>query len=702
MGTIMTDKILLIFTKSAFRINILILFFIAISNIRSENLQELEEQLKNASGIQKPRILNKIAKMHDGKSYQKMRSYSTDALNLLENDNSVISSSSKKELALEKSLAYQNIGWSYCNEGDYASCQSYCEKALLTNEITGDAQDKAATLNLLGALYLKKNDIDKAKEYYESALELYIKLNDKNGIPKIYNNLGIIYKKKANYQKALEYYLESLKIHEEAQNKPMMASSYNNIAILYKQLVKNDLALEYYSKSMQLNKEMNNKHGLSLSYNNIAALYFSEGKYELALEYYSYSLVIRRELNDKEGIAIQLKNIADLKRKMGNNSDAIRLLDEAISLRKELRDNELFLDIYTILIEIYMNLNDFEKAKQYLSLGEKEVSISKDKEAIKGFYKTASTVNEKSGKFKEALDYYRKFYDLDKSIYNETLNEQFAQMQTKYETEKKDKENELLKKQTEIQKLTLQRQSIVLICSLIGIAFLIIFAIVSYSRYIEKKKDNEIIAIEKEKSEKLLLNILPESVAKDLKENGQTLPKTFENVTVFFSDIVTFTDISSKLDPNIVIGELNELFTAFDDIIEKNNCERIKTIGDAYLAVCGMPEENPNHAENMISAAIEIIQFLSKRNEENSLKWQVRIGIHSGKVVGGVVGVKKYIYDVFGDTINTCSRMETNSLPMKINVSEETFCLAKNKFKFTERNLQEVKGKGLVKMYFVV
>ncbi|HMY65986.1 MAG TPA: adenylate/guanylate cyclase domain-containing protein, partial [Leptospiraceae bacterium] len=289
----------------------------------------------------------------------------------------------------------------------------------------------------------------------------------------------------------------------------------------------------------------------------------------------------------------------------------------------------------------------------------------------------------------------------DKSIYNESLQEQFAQMQTKYESEKKQKENEILKKQTEIQKLNIERQSIVIVCTVIGLILLLTLAVLIYRGYREKKKDNEIIAAEKEKSEKLLLNILPEAVAADLKENGSTLPRIFNNVTVFFSDIVTFTDISSRMEPDVLISELNELFTAFDDIIEKNGCERIKTIGDAYLAVCGMPEENENHAENMIRAAKEIIQYLTKRNENGSFQWKIRVGIHSGKVVGGVVGVKKYIYDVFGDTINTCSRMESNSLPMKINVSEETYSTVKDKFNFTRRKPQEVKGKGKVRMYFV-
>jgi class 3 adenylate cyclase len=209
------------------------------------------------------------------------------------------------------------------------------------------------------------------------------------------------------------------------------------------------------------------------------------------------------------------------------------------------------------------------------------------------------------------------------------------------------------------------------------------------------------LANEKEKTEQLLLNTLPLKVVNDLKTNGKTEPESFDNVTVYFSDIVGFTKISSQLEPAQLIHELNDIFTAFDDIMERNQCERIKTIGDAYLAVCGMPDQNPDHAVHMANSAPEIREFLKQRNADSEIEWKIRIGLHSGKVVGGVVGVKKYIYDVFGDTINTSSRMESNSEAMHINISAVTHSLIKEEFHFTEREPMEIKGKGLMKMYFL-
>ncbi|MCG8572597.1 MAG: response regulator [Spirochaetes bacterium] len=206
---------------------------------------------------------------------------------------------------------------------------------------------------------------------------------------------------------------------------------------------------------------------------------------------------------------------------------------------------------------------------------------------------------------------------------------------------------------------------------------------------------------EKEKSEKLLLNVLPSKVASDLKETGKSDPQSFENVTIFFSDLVDFTNKSAKMEPKLLLDELNDLFTHFDEIIEKNHCERIKTIGDAYLAVCGIPEKNPEHAINIINAALEILNYLKERNINSQQQWELRIGIHTGKVVGGIVGVKKYIYDIFGDSINTASRMESYSEKMKINISEETYKLIHQHYTCQKREPIEVKGKGKLNMYFL-
>lgn len=202
---------------------------------------------------------------------------------------------------------------------------------------------------------------------------------------------------------------------------------------------------------------------------------------------------------------------------------------------------------------------------------------------------------------------------------------------------------------------------------------------------------------EKEKSDKLLMNILPEEVAEELKQTGTAAARQFQNVTVIFTDFVNFTRISEKMSPAELVAEINHYFTAFDNIIEKHGLEKIKTIGDAYMAVSGLPVPFPDHAIRAANAAIEIRDWVMN----NSRRFNIRIGLHSGDVIAGIVGIKKYAYDIWGDTVNTAARMEQNSEPNKINVSGSTFELLKDYFEMEYRGKIMAKNKGEIDMYFI-
>jgi adenylate cyclase len=183
----------------------------------------------------------------------------------------------------------------------------------------------------------------------------------------------------------------------------------------------------------------------------------------------------------------------------------------------------------------------------------------------------------------------------------------------------------------------------------------------------------------------------------ELKQTGEAIAKQYNHVTVLFTDFVNFTGISEQLSPTELVAEVHKNFTAFDAIIEKHGLEKIKTIGDAYLAVCGLPNETLDHAHRVVRAALDIQEYMSK----NGNKFQIRVGINSGPVVAGIVGVKKYAYDIWGDTVNTASRMESCSEAGKINISGTTFDLVKNEFTCAYRGKIQAKNKGEVDMYFV-
>ena len=212
------------------------------------------------------------------------------------------------------------------------------------------------------------------------------------------------------------------------------------------------------------------------------------------------------------------------------------------------------------------------------------------------------------------------------------------------------------------------------------------------------------LELEQEKSARLLRNILPEQVIDDLRNRGESLPERFDNVTVLFADIVNFTEQAAELDPAELIWELNDIFSEFDQIFSKHNCVRIKTIGDAYMAVAGLDKNNSAHCVNILRAACEARNYLAERNQKSQCKyrWQMRFGVNSGSVIGGIVGREKYIYDILGDTVNTASRIEHASEAMQINVSQSSRSLAESEFEFSDRGAIEVKGKGRLEMYFLL
>ncbi len=264
------------------------------------------------------------------------------------------------------------------------------------------------------------------------------------------------------------------------------------------------------------------------------------------------------------------------------------------------------------------------------------------------------------------------------------------------------KEQALAQSTVQLQKAALkgkQAQSRYLVA---GIAALFVLSFFIGRNYINQRKSNQVISAEKQRSDDLLLNILPADVAEELKEKGTADARLFDHVTVLFTDFVNFTAISELLTPQQLVNELHFCFKTFDEIISRYNIEKIKTIGDAYLAVAGLPNEDPNHAVNTVKAALEISQFIYNRNASmGNRTFNIRIGIHSGSVVAGIVGVKKFAYDIWGDTVNTAARMEQHSLPGKINISEKTYDLVKDEFAFAYRGEIEAKNKGALKMYFV-
>jgi adenylate cyclase len=219
----------------------------------------------------------------------------------------------------------------------------------------------------------------------------------------------------------------------------------------------------------------------------------------------------------------------------------------------------------------------------------------------------------------------------------------------------------------------------------------------SYSRLSEKHTRE--LQKEKDRVEKLLLNIMPKAVYEELKDFGSTTPQRFDQASVMMLDFVGFTEMAVSRDPSALVAELNDIFSAFDRIVELFGCERIKTIGDAYLAVSGLPEATPDHAHNIAKVALRMRRYLEKRNAAHPETWRCRIGINSGPVIGSIVGIHKYVYDIFGPGVNLAARMERLSDAMAITLCEDTYALIKDDFEFIDRGPHEIKGFGTRRLY---
>ena len=307
-----------------------------------------------------------------------------------------------------------------------------------------------------------------------------------------------------------------------------------------------------------------------------------------------------------------------------------------------------------------------------------------------------SKLHEEAGNLTKSYSYYKDYITYRDSLINLENIEKAADLRTNYEVSQKQIEVDLLEQKRKNQRILVYATALASI--LIG---LLAFGLFRRYKYIHKT--NQIIASEKERSDSLLLNILPEETAKELKEKGSVKAKKFESVTVLFTDFIGFTKYAEKLPPEKLVKSIDFYFSKFDEIIHDHGLEKIKTVGDAYMCAGGLNSSGNDHAYRMIKAAMDINEFVETTKHDASIdtSFDVRIGINTGPIVAGVVGTKKFAYDIWGDTVNIASRMESNSEAGKINVSNDTYSIIKDDFECEFRGKIEVKNRGEMKMYFV-
>ena len=398
-------------------------------------------------------------------------------------------------------------------------------------------------------------------------------------------------------------------------------------------------------------------------------------------------------------MAYSLKYLGSVYRKQGKVEEAERSFRESLRYFETLGDKWGMASVTNLLGELLLATGKESEAEKQLSTSLRLAQQLGYPLNISNAAGNLLTLYRKRGQWKQAMQMNDVYLLMRDSVLNDKNRKAVMRTQFKYEFEKKEAalKSEQEKKEA-LAKKELQKQKLVRNGFIGGFAVMMLFAAVFLSQRNTIRKG-------KKRSDELLLNILPEEVAEELKQKGHADARQFDLVTVMFTDFKGFTQISERLSPAELVAEIDTCFKVFDEIITRHHIEKIKTIGDSYMCAGGLPVSNQTHAEDVVTAALEIQQFMQKhfreRRAEGKEVFEIRIGIHTGPVVAGIVGVKKFAYDIWGDTVNIASRLESSGEAGKVNISESTYVLVKEKFNCTHRGKITAKNKGEIDMYFV-
>ncbi|WP_297798333.1 adenylate/guanylate cyclase domain-containing protein [uncultured Eudoraea sp.] len=508
-----------------------------------------------------------------------------------------------------------------------------------------------------------------------------------------YRHQGYAHEQKGDLSKALESFFKALDISNARGDKRELGSIYTAIAAVYAGMGNKQNVKRYYTNAIEIFEGLDDKIGYAIAIENLGDSYLEWAQPDSALILFNMSGPIFKAQNRKPYLAYNLGNKGLAFAQKGQEIQAEENISEAISILEELGDYRPITVYLTYMSDIYADRNDWDAAFGY-SL--RSLNLAKQyglKAEMGSAYLKLSELYERTGYASAALKYYRNYIAFRDSVQNITSVQQMA-------------EKEVAQKQIELDLANQQKRTQKIVTISIGTALFLIFLLAAglFRRNLYIKRTKAIIEKEKDRSDRLLLNILPEETAQELKESGVVKANKFQSVTVLFTDFVAFTAHSEEVGPEVLVNRLGDYFTAFDEIIEKYGLEKIKTVGDSYMCAGGLPFPIKDHAVKMVHGALEILKVVEEAKADrkgSGLAFDIRIGINTGPVVAGVVGSKKFSYDIWGDTVNVASRMESMSESGRINISEFTYELVKNEFNCTYRGEFEVKNRGKMKMYFV-
>lgn len=561
-------------------------------------------------------------------------------------------------------INYGNIGMVYSELSDYPrAIENYRRNIEISREI-GDVRSLAGNLHNLASIHLFLSDYALSLEYFEQALAVNQKVGNKGWAANNLSTIGEVYRNLGDYNSALEYYQQARIIYEEIHDTFGLATVITYVGIIYQELSDSDRALEYYGVARQLYESIDSKRGLAYNYANLGTVYSDRKEYAAALENLTHAINMHDELGNRTEAARLLGNIGNIYAELSEYEKALKYLDDALAKQTELGVRADIANTTGNIGSVYAQRSfrgyNPVKAEQYL-LG----AIATSEElGVKGqlcsLTKSLSELYEREQRWEDFALRFKTYHELEKEVQSEAAKKTSHQIEQRRKTEERE----------------------------------------------------NLIAISKAKheaTEQLLHNVLPPSIAQKMLNGSRIIADKFQSVTVLFADIVDFTKLSQRISPEELVAGLDGIFSAFDALVENYGVEKIKTIGDAYMVVAGAPESRQDHAFVVAQLALDMLQAMKQfQSIATGEDIQIRIGIHSGEAVAGVIGKKKFAYDLWGDAVNIASRMESHGEADHIHCSSE-FVEELSRwrspvsagFRFRERGNIDVKGKGSMRTYFL-
>ncbi|WP_162819783.1 adenylate/guanylate cyclase domain-containing protein [Kordia sp. SMS9] len=562
--------------------------------------------------------------------------------------------------------------------------------------------------NQIATIFYYQGEPYKALTNFEKSASYFKKANFKNGLASATNNVGAIYYFLGNYSKALDHYKIAVQLHEDLNNEKQVAGTTQNIGNIYSILNEFEEAKRYFGIAEKNYRKSNDEKALSLVLSSLGDVYAKEKNYTEALQNFEVSLELATKNKATQTQAQVLFNLGKLHEDKNEYDTAVNYYNKSLTIsrtsKSNLNESSALIALGNINLKIGKKQNAVARCKKGLEIAKKINSVSIQEEACNCLYNAYKATNNPI----KALQYNERMYLLRDSLNlkqtsDKILNMEFEKEMILDSIANVEKERILkLQHKEEVAKKEKQRNIFI-----IAVCFAVIIVLAIFGRLNYMRKSKARLQIEKDRSEHLLHNILPEEVADELKEKGFVDAQDFETASILFTDFKSFTETASHLTPQQLVEQINIYFKAFDAIIGHYKIEKIKTIGDAYMAAGGLPKPDANAVKKTILAALDMQAFVTKRKQENTLldkpAFDMRVGIHVGPIVAGIVGVKKFQYDVWGDTVNIASRMESNGTIGKVNISSNTFALVKDDpdFTFEYRGKITAKGKGELQMYYV-